>query len=385
MSNTTCLRIFWDNFIDLDLLAHSDVSSEQTAFPVTNAYNTQRRSKVWRSNGYFNVTASTNQIVFRETSGGPNLTASIAVAEYSTLASFVTAIKTALDAAGDSTYTVTNSSSTGYKFNIVSNGAGGSGVFHLMATDVNFTAASLLGVATDTDQTSASLTRVGDYVRCNGGSEFIEWDLGLSSNPKGFAVIGSRNSPLKLSPGGTYKLQGNHTSTWTSPVYESTLTYNDNALYVTDEDGLASTYLRFWRFLIQDQNPNGYVEVGAFCLGDYFDPVRGRAQFPLQVDLVDRSDTIFSEGGQSYADIKESTATYTIEWKGLKKEAIEEMENQFQVYGTHTPFFVGLDSDSVFSSSSQRRLLFCKFAAEPRYQLVSPNNWEVTFNLREEL
>lgn len=381
----TCLRIFWDNYVDLDILANSDVSSEQTAFPVTNAYNKQRRSKVWRSNGYFEVTSSNNQIIFRETSGGPDLTASITVGEYSTLSSFVTAIKTALDAAGDSTYTVTNSSSTGYKFQIVSNGVGGTGVFHLMLTDIDFTAASILGFATDTDYTDATLTRVADYLRCNCGSEFIEWDLGISTNPKGFALIGPRNSPLKLSPGGTYKLQGNHTSNWTSPVYESTLTYNDNALYVTDENGLASTYLRFWRVLFQDQNPNGYVEVGSFMLGDYFNPVRGRAQFPLQVDLVDRSETIFSEGGQSYSDIKENTATYTIEWKGLKKEAIEEIEDQFAIYGTHTPFFVAVDSEPVFSSSSQRRLLFCKFAQEPRYQLVSPNNFEVSFLLREEL
>jgi len=379
----TCLRIYFDNYVDLDILANSDVSSEQTQFPVTNAYNAQRRSKVWRSNGFFRVTSSNNTLVFRE-SAGVDLTATIPVLEYTSKTLFIAAIKSALEDVGASTYTVTNSSSTGFKFQIVSNGSGGTGVFHLMLTDVNSTAASLIGFDTTLDLTDSSLTRVGDYLTIN-SEEFIEWDLGLSSNPKGFAVIGPRNTPLKLSPGGTYKLQGNHTSTWTSPVYETTLTYNDNALYVTDEDGLATTNLRFWRFVMSDQNPNGYLEVGAFMLGTYFNPDRGRAQFPLSIDLVDRTDILFSEGGQSYADIKPKTATYSLSWVGLKKEDIEELENQFAIYGTGVPFFVALDSEPVFSTSSQRRLLFCKFTQPPSYELISPNNWSMTMGLREEL
>lgn len=380
----TCLRIYFDNYVDLDILANSDVSSAQTAFPITNAYNKQRRSKVWRSNGYFNVTDQNNQIVLRETSGGPNLTATIPVSEYRSTTAFIAAVKAALEDVGASTYTVTNSSSTGFKFSIASNGAGGTGVFHLMCADAAFTAADLLGFATSDDLTDSTLTRVGDYLRIN-TEEYIEWDLGLSSNPKGFAVIGPRNSPLKLSPGGTYKLQGNFTSNWSSPAFETTLTYNDNALYVTDEDGLASQELRFWRFLIEDQNPNGYVEVGAFMLGTYFDPDRGRAQFPLAIDLVDRTETLFSEGGQSYADIKPKTAVYNVEWLGLKKADIEEIEDQFARYGTGIPFFVAMDSDAVYSSSAQRRLIFCKFASEPTYQLTSPNNWTLVMQLREEL
>lgn len=379
-----CLRIYFENYVDLDILANSDVSSEQTAFPITNAYNKQRRSKVWRSNGYFNVTDQNNQIVLRETSGGPNLTATIAVNEYSSTTTFIAAVKAALEDVGASTYTITNSSATGFKFSIASNGAGGSGVFHLMLTDAAFTAADLLGFATSDDLTDATLTRVGDYLRIN-TEEYIEWDLGISSNPKGFAVIGPRNSALKLSPGGTYKLQGNFTSNWSSPAYETTLTYNDNALYVTDEDGLASQELRFWRFLIEDQNPNGYVEVGAFMLGNYFSPDRGRPQFPLSIELVDRTEILFSEGGQSYADIKPKTAIYNVRWLGLKKEDIEELEDQFAIYGTGVPFFVAIDSDARLSSSSQRRLIFCKFASEPSPTLISPNNWEVSMQLREEL
>lgn len=379
----TCLRIYFTNYVDLEILAGSDVSSEQTAFPVTNAYNQQRRSKVWRSNGYYNVTSGNNQIVLRETIG-VDLTATIAIAEYRSRTAFMAAVKTALEDVGASTYTVTNSSSTGFRFNITSNGAGGGGVMHLMCSDADFTAASLLGFDTGADLTDSSLSKAADFIRIS-SSEWIEWDMGISTNPKGFAVVGPRNAALKLSPGGSYRIQASHTSNWSMPAFEQTLVYSDNALYVTDEGGLADQGYRFWRFLIDDQNPDGYVEVGAFMLGDYFNPDRGRAQFPLQVALIDRTDTLFSEGGQSYADIKPKTAEYGIEWLGLKKEDVEDLEDEFLRYGTGVPFLCALDSGAIFSSTSQRRLIVAKFADEPRYQLLSPNNFQVSMRLREEL
>lgn len=377
------VQLYFDNYVDIDILAGSSVSSEQAAFPVTNAYNKQRRSKVWRSNGYFNVTSSNNQIVLRETIG-VDLTATIAVAEYTSTTSFATAVKTALEAVGSSTYTVTIASADGFKVKIVSNGAGGGGVFHLMLTDVNFTAASLLGWGTDSDITNATLTRTAEFLRIS-SEEFIEWDMGVATNAKGFALIGPRNQSLKLSPGGTYKLQGNFTSNWTSPDFETTLTYSDFALFKFNETGLASNSYRFWRFLMQDQNPNGYVEVGSFMLGDFFDPARGRVNFPLSVSFIDRSDTLFSEGGQSYADIKPKSATYSLDWVGLQKADIEEIEDKFAIYGTSVPFFVNIDATATFTSSIQRRVLFCKFANEPSWQLESPDNFSLTMTLREEL
>lgn len=377
------VQFFFDNYVDVDILAGSDVSSAQSAFPITNAYNKQRRSKVWRSNGYFNVTSSNNKIVFRETAA-VDLTASIAVAEYSSTTTFVAAVKSALEAAGGSTYTVTIASGDGYKVKIVSDGAGGGGVFHLMLTDANFTSADLLGWGTGSDITDSGLTRTADFLRIN-SEEFIEWDLGVATNPKGFAAIGPRNQSLKLSPGGTYKLQGNFTTNWSSPDFEVALTYSDFSLFTYSDTGLADDSYRFWRFLIQDQNPLGYVEIGAFMLGDFFNPTRGRVRFPLDVQQVDRTNILYSEGGQTYADNKPKTVEYTVRWNGLQKADVEEIEDQFAIYGTGIPFFVNIDSTATFTSSAQRRLMFCKFAREPSYQLVSPDNFELDMIIREEL
>jgi hypothetical protein len=376
-------RICFFNYVDSDILANSEVSSEQTAFPVENAYNKNRRSKVWRSNGYFNVTSTNNKIIFRE-SAGVDLTATITVGEYMSQTTMCAAIKAALEVAGDSTYTVTNSSATAWKFTIVSNGSGGTGVFHLMRADVLFTAASMLGFGTSSSLTDSSLTRTSDYLTIN-SEEWIEWDMGLETNPKVFILIGPRNSPLKLTPSGTFKLQGNESNNWESPSFETTLEYNDKALFYEDEDGIGDQAYRYWRVLFSDQNANGYIEVGAFFLGNYFAPQRGRPQFPFEIQPVDRTQTIYSEGGQTYSDVGQPSAQYSIEFLALEKEDVEELEDQFVEYQTGRPFFVVMDNDGVFSSSPQRRIIFGKFAEPPRISLLRPNIFSAQLAFREEL
>lgn len=378
------LKLLFYNYVDLDILANSDVSSEQTAFPVANAYNKTRRSKVWRSEGYFNITSSNNEIIFRETAAGPDLTATIAVAEYDSITDLCAAIKTALEAVGASTYTVTNSISTSWKFNIVSDGSGGDGVFYLYTSNVLFTAADVLGFGTDTDFTSASLTRTADFLRIN-TEEWLLWDMGIETNPTTFALIGPRNTPLRLSSSGTFKLQGNESNDFTAPSFETTLEYNDNCFFYDDADGIGSQAYRFWRVLFEDQNPNGYVEVGAFFLGNGFNPAVGRPQFPLDIIPEDRSETIFSEGGQSVSVNRQSTQSYQFKFFNLQKADVEELEAQFVNYGVGKPFFVALDAEAVFSTSESKRVVFCKFSEAPQISLITPNVFEATILLREEL
>lgn len=377
------VKLCFSNYVDASILAYYEASSAQSAFPLLNAFNTQRRSKVWRSAGYFNVTALNNTIIFRE-SAGVDLTATITVAEYTSIANMCAAIKTALDAAGDSTYTVTNSSSTGFKFQIVSNGSGGGGVFHLMLASGSFTAETLLGFSNAASLTDATLTRLSDYTTIN-SSESILFDMGLVTNPKSFILVGPRNEPLKISPSATIKLQANNADSWGTPSFEITLTYADNAIYHVNEAGIGDAAYRYWRILVVDQNPLGYIEVGAFFLGNYFNPTRGRVQFPLSVSTIDNSDIIVSEGGQTYSDIKQTTASYQVRWFGLQKADIEEFEDQFQAYGANKPFFVVMDSDSVYSSTRSRRVLFAKIVGDPSWELISPDNFGLNINLVEVL
>lgn len=377
-----CVRILADNFVDTDVISNATQSSEQAAFPASNVYNKQRRSKVWRSNGYWEITASNNELVFEETSSVP-LTASVAVGNYTSSTSLFAAIKTALEAAGDSTYTVSFDATTG-RIKIVSNGSGGGGIFSLLTSDAGSTLAETLGYDTAVDKTG-SLTAMADVLRISTG-EWLQWDLGISLNPKAFVLIGARNQSIKISPSATIKLQGNETNNWTTPSYETTLEYNDSTMVVVSDTGLHTEALRYWRLLIDDlDNPNGYVEVGSVYLGDTYAPTQGIAQFPFQTSPVDRTVTVFSEGGQTFSDIREKTQEFSLSWAHLTKDECERFISIFEDVGTGVPFFMILDNDSVFSSSRNYYTRFVKFSTEPDFQLVRPNSYSGVFRLREEL
>jgi len=367
------LRIFDQNYIDADLLASYSASSEKGAFPIENAFNGARRAKVWRSNGFFKIEAANGQIVFNE--GGPNLTAIILPAEYVSTVTFLSAVKAALELQGAFTYTVTQLPS--FRFRIQASSA-----FSLVCSDLGFTSLSVLGFAS-TDRSSAT-AHTADFLKISTG-EFIDFDMGISSKPSAFAMLGPRNLPLKLSPNGVFKLKGNHTNNFLNPVYSQTLTYDSEVMAVLSDETLDSMALRFWRLEFSDQNPNGFVEIGAFFLGTYFSPQRGRGQFPFSSGYIDRTENVTSEGGQLYADIKEQTQEFNFEWSGLEIVDVEAITDFFRRYGLGYSFFVSFDSGSVFSSRKERMIKLVKFSAQPGYTLVSPNNFNCSMKFQEEI
>lgn len=372
------VKLYTENFVDLNILANSDVSSEQTAFPVTNAYNLERRSKVWRSNGYFNIVSGDNTIVFNE--GGADFTATITAGEYSSTAAFMAAVDSAFTTAPGAagSYTVTQNSNL--KFVITKS----AGTFNIKWTHADSAdMAGILGYDTAVDDTG-SLSYIGDILRIN-TSEFILWDMGLATNPEAFFMLDQRNKPIRLSPNGVFKLQGNETNNFTTPSYETTLTYDDQAIAVISEDGLHTEGLRYWRVLFMDQNPLGYVQIGAFFLGNAFQPIRGRVQFPFQSSYIDPSETQKSDGGQSFSDVFEQSQSYSAKWLGLKKEDQENITDLFRQYGTSFPFIVSFDSVSAFSSSLNRMVKFVKFSNEPTYEIISPNNFTCDMQFEEQL
>lgn len=374
-----CVRLARTNFLDTQKLASYDVTSEQAAFPLENAFNRNRRSKVWRSNGFFEVKAGENEIVFRE-SIGVDLTASVAVGTYSSTTAFRNAVKSALDLAGASTYTVTQTSLL--KFQIQSDLSGGGGLFELRWADSPEMA---LVMGFDDTNRATNATHVADFLRINYPSERIIFDMGIDTLPESFYLIGPRNEPLKISPSATVKLEASPTDVWNTPPFSQTLTYNDEVLHLYNIDTLATQAYRFWSLSIEDQNQNGYVEVGAFFLGTEFITVRGGVNYPLNSTLNDRTNSVRSEGGQSFANIREKTQTFSLEWNALTKADVEEIEGLWSDYGLAFPFFIALDREEAFSTQTERRIKFVKFTSEPQWSLIGPNIFRVTMTVQEEL
>jgi len=371
------VRIYDENFSDLATITSS---SEQTAFPLSNAFNAQRRSKIWRSNGFWSVTSSNNTIVFSE--GGGNLTATIAVDDYTSSTSFYAAIVAALEAAGAGTYTV-YSDATNLKITIQQLTGG---TFSLLWTDAATTAADLLGYSDAADDTGGLIYTADALVI--GTSEWVTWDFGVSSNPQAFALIGGRNESIQISPSATITLYGNETNNWSSPSQTVSLSYDDNAIYSSAAAGLwgSGNAYRYARLeIIDTANANGFIQVGAIYLGGMFDATRGRVQYPFKGQYLDLSVTSFSEGGQSFSDIRPKSEVFNISWLGLTISEKEQIDAMFATFGTSLPFFIEFDSSAAFFSSSNDSVRYVKFAQPPQYELVSPANYSCAMTLREEL
>lgn len=377
------VRIFDSNFLSPDLVSNQTFSSEQSAFPVSNALNFQRRSKVWRTNGHWEITSSNNTIIFRE-STGVDLTATVAEADYSSTDLLFAAIKTALEAAGSSVYTIGLDPTT-LKNQLTSDGAGGGGIFEIDWP--NSSMASVLGFNTFEEDTGA-LTYIADELKIH-TDEWIQWDFGISTLPTAFALVGARNEPIKITPSATIKLQGNETNVWTSPTSELTIDYDDEVFCAVDATGLWSEALRYARLQITDQsNTNGFVEVGSIFLGSFFAGTRGKAQFPFRGEHVDRSRTVLSEGGQTFSDIREKTERFNIDWFGLTVAEKEEIDDLFLSLGTSNPFFVQFDGSTdplAFSGRKEKYVRYVKFERAPTYELVSPGNFSARMTFIEEL
>ena len=374
------VKIFFDNFADEDVSPSLTASSAQAAFPVTNAFNKQRRSKVWRSDGYYEVTSSNNTLIFRE-STGVDLTATIAVANYSSDTALATAIKSALEAVGASTYTISQDSN--FKFVLTSDGAGGGGLFELRFADASNTCEDLLGFASS--NLSGSLSYTADFIRLH-TEEFLLFDLGIATNPTGFIAIGPRNRPLRFSPGATLKIQASPTSNFSSPPYDETLTVNDRTIVKLSDTGLASVAYRFWRFQVVDvDNSTGFVEVGAIFLGDHYEPSKC-PQFPFTQAKEDRSVSIISEGGQTIPDKREKTEALNLNWRFLTTADKEQLDFIFeQRFGTAFPFFISLDENENISTDLNSMIKFVRFSSAPAWTLTRPNQWESVWQLREDI
>jgi len=375
--------IFSRNYTSPQVVANAYVSSAEADYPVSNVYDTERRRRLWRTAGYFEVVDGENVIVFRE-SVGVDLSTAVSPAGYASDSLFFAAIKTALEAVGASTYTVTRDATTD-RIKIASDGSGGGGIFQLMLTDGDFAdMAALMGFSTASNLTGA-LTYEADLVRLH-SSEYLLWDLGIPSNPTGLVGLIDRNSALSFSGSAVIKLQGNETNEWSAPSFEVDVTVSDGALSALAPNGFHTVGLRYWRLYFEDKaNVDGYVELGAVCLGMHTVINRGCPVFPLNTEFQDRSNVVFSENGRTIAGEKAKYQKYSLDWAGLDKASHEALSRVWENFGLHTSFFMAMDPTEAFSTDSGLWCKLVKFDSAPASTLVSPGNWSMEWPLREEL
>jgi len=299
----------YDNLFGNATLSHS---SQHSNFP---AANLKKRwfTKSWRSNygtssgwGNFNIEAGVNDDIDFEETAASELTATLTAGTY-TADELATEIKTQLDVAGASTYTVTYSDSTN-KFTLASDRAGGGNTFKLLwntGTNSVTTVGGTIGFDTSADDADAA-SHTADNLRIH-SEEWIVIDLGSAADIDAFAL-----KYYNLTNTATIKLQGNDSDAWGAPPVDITLTKTSGV--IAEIFSSTETY-RYWRILITDvDNADGYVEMGRAFLGEYFNPARSY-QDNYTKTLYDPSDVLMSDGGQITTNQKTYYKTFQFNFR----------------------------------------------------------------------
>lgn len=315
-------------------------SSQNVNFPASNIKH-EFRSKQWRSsfNGNFEIT-TTNKIDFKEASGGPELTATVLAGTYSgtTLAA---AIKSALEAVGAETYSVSKSETTGL-WTISSSGTFFS-LLNLTGTNqANSILKSALGFA-NTDRTGfTSYTGANIAIHT---SEWIKFDLRTTEEVNSVVLLWPKEDGVILSDTSVIRVQANSTDEWSSPAVNQVLT-------ISDKFEIASHYFttdqthRYWRVVIEDpKNPYLYVNLGVVIFGksDLIEnPDNG-----FVYSLNDNSRVTTTEYGQRYTDEYPIFAELQLNFNNMDYSTASVFVDLFYQVGVRKPVFVVMDPDAT--------------------------------------
>ncbi len=329
-------RILDDNYVLKSEVGLSATSSDAN-FPTTNL-SSPFRSRVWRSSGYFELTASNNKMDFKD-GGGTTRNIAFGVGNY-TRAQLIIEIKNVMDTIGFDTYTVSYSESTN-KWTISSDGPS----FEILWSSGAQTGTSIgatLGFDVSVDDTGATTYTAAD-IALHTVERFVV-DTKGGEPVDSFALL-FPESGSKFTPSATITLKANHTANFSSPAVSQVITI-DSDLDVATHFFSADQNYRYWAVEIVDvSNPYGYVEIGAVTLANSTQ-VQG-PEIGFSWELEDLSDVEDTDFGQRYADLRPNQRTAKYTFKTLTLADRNTLEDIFNRIGGVIPIGISLDSTEV--------------------------------------
>ena len=348
-------------------------SSQQAAFPATNAIN-KSRSKLWKPAGNFEVTA-TNNLIYINDGSNKTITLTVGTYTYATLASH---IQTQLNASS-SNWTCTYNNTTTFKFTI--NRTSGTAVLRLtQTTNASWDMLGYTGVA---DRSTPPF--VADEQR-NHTSEWIKCDLGVPQQATFAGLISGIDTIFPLSATATVKAQANNIDYWVSPPVDITIPVGDiSAMKFLDDDTDAS--YRFHRFQIIDRlnylGPEGLSFAYAY-IGDHTTITASNIASGFNKELTDPSNVLQSESGALFFETKPRYLTITnvgIQLlSGTERETIEQL---FYDLGIRDPFFISFDPGNEVTLDIEELTRFVVMTRSPTLEHVFRNYYNISFEMRE--
>jgi hypothetical protein len=311
-------------------------TSEDPEFPASNLTKSFR-SKVYRSSGYFEITASKCKIDFKESSGGGVLTATIAADSY-TPTELAAAIAAALTAAGSVSYTVSFSSLTGL-WTITSPGT----YLALLWSSGSNAASSIgptIGFSSLSDLTG-SLSYSGAKIAIH-SYEAVVFDLGVKSPVDSACILFDPRTPIKLSASAEIRLQAGPTLAWDTAVVDQVITIDDDYGAITHFFSSTQNQ-RYWRIKVTDPaNANLYVELPKVILSSATQLIQLPDQ-SFSFSKTDMSKVQRTDYGQEYVDSYPIMRELAITYAGLTYSDAKMLSQVFDRVGNAKPILAVLD------------------------------------------
>jgi hypothetical protein len=350
-------------------------SSSDSSFPVANVKKEQR-SAVWRSSGNYVITSSNNRINFKESGGGPELTATLTAATY-TAATLAAEIKTQMEAVnGADTITVSRSAATG-KWTIATSGAFLSILFST-GTNAATSARSVLGFGSS-DFTGAT-TYTGPSIALH-TEEWVTFDLQTDTEIDSCVLVFDKIDGAKLTTAAVVKIQANATDSWGSPSVDVTLTFDETPEVYSYFWTTAQSH-RYWRVNVVDPaNPNLYVELSKVILGKATQLSRAPDN-GFSISYEDRSKVQETPYGHEYTDIYPIMLSGSFDYTALPYVDVKTLQEVYNRVGNVTPICVVLDSaEALFDKD--RMAIYGKLSGSNSYSHQVYNYFNSGLQVRE--
>ena len=326
-------------FVDFNYPFQSSVAitstSEDVNFPAINA-GKEFRSKAWRSSGYYEITDSNNKIDFKELGVGPEITATIINGNYDATG-LALAIKTAFEAVGAETYTISFAVGSGL-WTVSTTGAFLSLLF---STGTNASSSVRNAIGFGLNDFTGGTVYGGAFISLH-TFERVVFDIKTTEPIDTFAALWDPSEGNGLSQEAVIKLKGNHSANFDSPLVDITLsiddTFNQATHFFTEDQNY-----RFWAIEIVDpKNPNLYVELGTIILGKTATFTRIPSN-GFKYTEVDNSKLISNDYRNQYVDLFPTHRELDFDINILDYAQVQVLEDIYRRVGIQTPVFVALD------------------------------------------
>ena len=380
------IQFLYNNFLDTSATLITSTSQE-TNFPDDNIILTDR-NKPWRTPtaaGYFNISAGTRNIDFRDAAGA------LAVAQMSISAYSIGSLRAEIQGQMDTTasldtFLVTFTSS--FTWEIQRSGGGSLTLLWFDGVNGN-SIGRTLGYSTSSNQSTTTGTLTAQD-RAIHTYEFIHFDLGSARTISALGIIDRLIDGIQVQTSvnsGTVRWQGSDTNIFTSLTFDGTLAIQSGQ-YILRPTGGTGTIpsARYWRAFISDpRNSNGYVQLGYISIGQPFEPTSSDVSPDFAITVNDESPEERSIGGQRYYDARDKYKSFNISLPLISNPDHDTLFDIFSITGISHPFFLLIDPTLSISLNLGELSVYGRFGGNLEFSYRISDLYDLSFNLIEAL